>query len=353
MTHRIRLLVGIFLAVSAVSLLSCSRESSNVNAKEASSSAVKETPAPDAGQSSEPMQVAQATPPPADPEASAAYSELLQEIRGMEKEGGGTQQSMIAMVDRMETLFKDYIGKYPESVEAKDAKFQLGLIYTTLQRAKLAVTYLSDYIDSSEGENAEKVGYAYYYLAEAYKASDKFDEAKKHYEKFISDYPTANPQAIAQARVAIEDMGTLKKLAIGSEPIAINVKGSKGEDLNLEKYKGKVVLLDFWATWCGPCRADMPHVVQLYKKNKDKGFEIIGVSLDQNRAAFDRYIQANDMAWPQHFDGRGWNNEIAMKYRIRSVPATFLLDRDGKIRYRSIRGKDLEQAVEKLLAETS
>ncbi len=88
----------------------------------------------------------------------------------------------------------------------------------------------------------------------------------------------------------------------------------------------------------------MPHVAQLHKKYKGRGFEIIGVSLDQNRTAFDRYIKANDMVWPQHFDGRGWNNEIAMKYKIRSIPATFLIDRKGKIRYRSIRGKQLEDA---------
>lgn len=120
-----------------------------------------------------------------------------------------------------------------------------------------------------------------------------------------------------------------------------------------EDFKGKVVLLDFWATWCGPCRIDMPHVVDMYKKHHKNGFEIIGISLDRSREALDRYVKANDMNWPQYFDGKYWQNDIAMKYMVRAIPATFLIDKQGVIRYRSLRGRQLEEAVDKLMKETS
>lgn len=345
MINRMKLPAGLCLVVLALFLGSCSKESNDTTAQAAGTS--------EAQGSGERGDVAQSTQPQDASASSAAYTELLTQVRSMERSAGGSQETMMTMIAKMEGLFKGFIAKYPESVEAKDARFQLGLIYTTLQRGPEAVVQLREYIATSEGENVDKVGYAHYYLAEALKASDEFDEARKHYQTFITDYPTANPQAVAQAKMAMEDLETLKKLAIGADPIDFSVKGINGESLDLDNYKGKVVLLDFWATWCAPCRVEMPNVVRLHEKYGDEGFEIIGVSLDQNRTAFDRYIRANNMAWSHYFDGRGWSNEIAMKYKIRSIPATFLIDRRGKIRYRSIRGKALEDAVQKLLGETS
>ncbi|MFH1754844.1 MAG: TlpA disulfide reductase family protein, partial [Candidatus Latescibacterota bacterium] len=121
--------------------------------------------------------------------------------------------------------------------------------------------------------------------------------------------------------------------------------------LSIEKFKGKVVLLDFWATWCKPCLEEMPNVKRIYKQYQTEGFEIIGISLDSNKTALDSYIKKNDMNWPQFFDGGGWNNALAKKYKIRSIPATYLLDRQGKIRYKSVRGPELARAVEQLVKE--
>lgn len=124
-----------------------------------------------------------------------------------------------------------------------------------------------------------------------------------------------------------------------------------GQPLSIAKYKGKVVLVDFWATWCGPCVMELPHVLETYKKHHANGFEIVGISLDQSQEKLTNFTKAKEMTWQQFFDGKGWSNKLAVRYGIHSIPMTYLLDRDGKIIGRSLRGDDLENAVSKALAK--
>jgi len=284
-------------------------------------------------------------------EATQAYEALLQRINEMQK-GATTQEGMAQAIAQIETAFKEFVADYPGTVEAYDAIFQLGIMYIQIGRAPEAVTYLEEYIDANAPQEPNRMAYATFYLAEAYKASDKFNAAKSQYKAFMDQYPTFNERFLAAAQAGIDEAESMKRLAIGGDPIPFEVKDLEGKTLNLSDYKGKVVLLDFWATWCGPCKVEMPNVVRLHKKFSSKGFEIIGISLDQRRGDLERYIAANDMNWPQHFDGKGWQNGIAVKYGVKSIPATYLIDRQGKIRYRSVRGPQLDQAVEKLVAET-
>jgi thiol-disulfide isomerase/thioredoxin len=139
-------------------------------------------------------------------------------------------------------------------------------------------------------------------------------------------------------------------LAIGTVFPDFNEKDVAGKPIFIASDKGNVVLIDFWATWCGPCRAELPNVLATYKKYHDKGFEIIGISLDKDQAKFTDFIKSMNMTWPQFFDGQGWQNKLAVKYGIESIPATFLLDGDGKIIGKDLRGEMLEAAVAKALA---
>ena len=109
------------------------------------------------------------------------------------------------------------------------------------------------------------------------------------------------------------------------------------------------VLVDFWATWCPPCRAEVPSIVKAYKEYKDKGFEILGVSFDQDKAEFEKYIKENEMPWPQYFDGKGWENEIGPTYGIQSIPTMYLLDGEGKVVTTDLREGKLEEELKKLL----
>ena len=127
-----------------------------------------------------------------------------------------------------------------------------------------------------------------------------------------------------------------------------------GNPLSVAKYKDKLVLVEFWATWCGPCVRELPNVINAYKKHHADGFEVIGVSLDfeQDEQKLKNFLKTKDIPWAQYFDGKGWQNKLAAKYGIESVPATFLLDRQGKIIAQDLYGEALEESLIKALTNT-
>ena len=144
--------------------------------------------------------------------------------------------------------------------------------------------------------------------------------------------------------------GQLKKLEALGKPVVIKFKALDGREVDLTKMKGKVVLIDFWATWCGPCVAEIPNLKKTYAKLHKKGFEIVGISLDSSEQKLTDYVNKNSMGWPQYFDGKGWNNTLAKEYGISSIPAMWLVDKNGKLVDMNARG-GLEGKIEELLTE--
>jgi len=139
-----------------------------------------------------------------------------------------------------------------------------------------------------------------------------------------------------------------QSFVIGAEAPDFTMSDMEGKAVNLSDFKGKVVLIDFWASWCGPCRKENPHVVKLYEKYKEDGFEILGVSLDKTK---DRWVQAvakDGLTWPQVSDLKGWQNEVAQMYSVKSIPHTVLLDKEGKILAFKLRGPQLDQALNQI-----
>ena len=185
---------------------------------------------------------------------------------------------------------------------------------------------------------------AYYQLGGLYQGQDNIDQAKAAYQTLIDKYPRSGMAKTAKNK--------LKALSIvGTEMTDLKFTALDGSQVDIASYKGKVVLIDFWATWCGPCLAEMPNVKKAYEAHRSEGFEIIGISLDESKDKVEDYLREQGISWPQYFDGKGWKNKISTSYGISSIPATFLLDRKGVVKYVNIGGRRLEEAVKELLAE--
>ncbi len=170
------------------------------------------------------------------------------------------------------------------------------------------------------------------------------------------DYADTKPgQSVDRILAGIEKGRASKeiqrKLAVGSKFPDFDEKDLDGKPLSIARFKGKVVLVDFWATWCGPCIAELPNVLKAYEKHHGKGFEIVGISLDSDRAKLDKFITDRKLTWPQYFDGKGWQTKLAGAYGVNSIPATYLLDGEGNIIAKNLRGAALEEAVAKALAK--
>ncbi len=140
-----------------------------------------------------------------------------------------------------------------------------------------------------------------------------------------------------------------RKTAVGSLAPEIALTDPDGKIRKLSSLKGKVVLIDFWASWCGPCRKENPNVVNIYGKYHDKGFEVYSVSLDKDRASWLAAITKDNLSWPNHVsDLKYWKSEGAATYGVTSIPATFLIDKKGKIVAKKLRGEELENKVKEL-----
>ena len=134
----------------------------------------------------------------------------------------------------------------------------------------------------------------------------------------------------------------------GSEAPDFTQKPPEGEELALSSLKGNIVLIDFWASWCGPCRRENPNVVRLYNQYKDKGFDILGVSLDNNKNKWIDAIAKDQLTWKHISDLKGWASQLAKPYGVRGIPYTVLVDPNGQIIATRLRGASLEAKLREI-----
>ncbi len=153
------------------------------------------------------------------------------------------------------------------------------------------------------------------------------------------------------AIVILTFCGATAQVRVGAMAPEISLPNAKDSVVNLSSYKGKVVLIDFWASWCGPCRAANPKVARLYKKFKDKGFEVFGVSVDESKTAWAKAVRQDRIKYLQVNDNAGLDSKVTMRYGVEAIPTSFLLDKNGKIVAIDLEGKELEIKVQELLLQ--
>ena len=172
------------------------------------------------------------------------------------------------------------------------------------------------------------------------------------YEQEMMEYADAIKNKFPKneaVRDFVAHMAELKPLSIGQKAPDFELLDTKGKTVKLSDFRGKYTLVDFWASWCVPCREENPNIVKQYNEHKDKNFTILGVSLDNNQAAWLKAIKDDHLAWTHVSDLQAWNSKAAELYKVSSIPASFLIGPDGVIVAKNLRGDKLADFLEKNL----
>lgn len=247
---------------------------------------------------------------------------------------GNAQQELQAVITKIQTKLAN-LGQGPKT--EKDFADELKEFDTLLARHK--------------GEKTDDVAQILFMKAMLYvQLLDDTEKGGALFKQVKTDFPgTRFAEGVDGIIANLEQMEAVKKiqrsLAIGTKFPDFQEKDITGKPMSIASYKGKVVLVDFWATWCVPCVLELPNVLATYEKHHAKGFEIVGISLDQMEQKLTDFTKEKNMPWQQFFDGQAWQNKLAQKYGVNSIPATYLLDGEGKIIGKDLRGEDLEKAV--------
>ena len=182
-------------------------------------------------------------------------------------------------------------------------------------------------------------------IADRYTEAYKVDEVKAIYAKLKAKLPFVNDLN------TVLNMKTDRLFWVGRTPPAIEGRDLSGKAIDLEEYRGKVVLLEFWATWCVPCIAQLPHMKRLYDEYRHQGYEIIGISLDENAETVKTFVDKHQIPWRQLSDQSAYRGVNARKYNVSAIPASFLIGRDGKIVYADEPIGGFEPVIRRLLAK--
>ncbi|TKC04394.1 TlpA disulfide reductase family protein [Pedobacter frigoris] len=170
------------------------------------------------------------------------------------------------------------------------------------------------------------------------------------YQDIQTIYEKLGPKmkASAEGKRLSERLTVLKRSSIGEQMLNFTQNDMEGKPVSFASFKGKYVLVDFWASWCGPCRAENPNVLKAYNTYKDKNFTVVGISLDDKGDNWKKAVKDDGMPWTQLSDLKGWKNEVSTYYGIMGIPSTLLVDPQGKIIAKDLRGEMLNKKLEEL-----
>ena len=280
--------------------------------------------------------------------------DLLTKVEVLKSENAKQFQDVISFFVAKQTEMNQLSNEYQTKSMAQAAPAELKDIenrYLALQ--KNLMTIIKEKLENTTDPITAL------YLMSALQNEDEFEYLKTKVNEYAEILPNsiyikqyqeqikAREDQLAQ-QAAME--AASNKFTIGSEAPDFTQKMPNGKDLKLSDLRGKVVLIDFWASWCKPCRMENPNLVKAYNEYKDKGFTILGVSLDKDRQSWINAIAQDGLVWESHVsDLQFWNNAAAKEYGVQSIPAAFLIDENGIIIGRDLRGQALEDKLKEIL----
>jgi thiol-disulfide isomerase/thioredoxin/cell fate (sporulation/competence/biofilm development) regulator YmcA (YheA/YmcA/DUF963 family) len=272
--------------------------------------------------------------------------DYIKVIQGINEAYGKTADKAVFAQQAIDKL-NSYASSHKKAPEALQAQMTIASLYSDfLDKPEKAMDLLRQV--AKKADNADLRMIAQLNIADIQTKAERFNDAEATLKaiKVEKDSPQAKMVEGKLRGIAGE-----RALSAGKTPPTFSEKDLSGVERSPESFKGKVLMIDFWASWCGPCRGEMPNVKAAYGKYHDKGFEILGVSLDQKLEDAQKYLTDEKIEWPQIVDGKFWEAKVAKLYGVQAIPRTILLDREGKIRFKDLRGEALDKAVAKLVDE--
>jgi thiol-disulfide isomerase/thioredoxin len=207
----------------------------------------------------------------------------------------------------------------------------------------------------SDGANGAHVGMLKLFCDTLSDTPNGSELAKKALNELLPVLRSSEGPGVEQRLTMLE--GISRRLNLPGNKLELEGTLLNGKKLDWDAYRGKVVLVDFWATWCGPCRAEVPNVIENYLKYHNKGFDVVGISLDDKRSDAEEYVAQTNIPWPSLFHEStgesGWQSPMAVKYGITSIPTAILVDQEGNVVSMQARGPRLGAALDKLLGTPS